>query len=192
MRRALLQAAWSVPSRYILPWFLTTLKRKELRKGDMCVLKGHKQARVHGGDDNSEVEHVGCETFYQRWQLQQLLKGTQSWLEQIIEGVLQRWKILPLTEHDTQEQTYGSVSLRTKTVVWENLKGKKRGGISLWERQRNNEVKLEQHHVVTLVEFRQDREYNSQSCLVWGEKGRMESVTVLMKFCLVGFLAFQC
>lgn len=36
-----------------------------------------------------------------------------------------------------------------------NLKGKKRSGILLRERQKNNGVKLERHHIIALVEFRQ-------------------------------------
>lgn len=66
-----------------------------------------------------------------------------------------------------------------------SLKGKERSGILLWERQKNNEVKLEQHHIITLVEFGQRQSTIVSLCVDKKEKG--SSVTGTVKFWLVGF-----
>lgn len=66
-----------------------------------------------------------------------------------------------------------------------SLKGKERSGISLWERQKNNEVKLEQHHIITLVESGQRQRTIVSLRVAKKEKGL--SVTGTIKFWLIGF-----
>lgn len=69
-----------------------------------------------------------------------------------------------------QEQTYGLVSLRTKTFVWDEPQKEEKKWHSLWERQKNNEVKLEQHHIITLVEFGQRQSTIISLCVEKKEK----------------------
>lgn len=71
-----------------------------------------------------------------------------------------------------------------------SLKGKKRSGVLLWQRQKNNEVKLEQHHIIALVESEQRQSTIASLGVEKKEKGL--SVTGTMKFWLVGLLLESC
>lgn len=71
-----------------------------------------------------------------------------------------------------------------------SFKVKKRSGISLWERQKNNEVKLEQHHIITLVEFGQRQSTIVSLCV--GKKRKRIECQRHNKVLFGCFSVFQC
>lgn len=141
---ALLQAAWSVPSLHILGLFFlntcNTMRKWKTEGRRYTYWRDINKLELMGGITIQKQNMLNVRHFIKGSGYSSYWKEHKTCYKTSVFIVLEN---LPVTEHSMQEQRYGLVSLRTKTVVWGEPQRKKGSGISVQGRQKSNGVKLE-------------------------------------------------